>query len=57
MKNNKTNFIFFDKPNFKFLIRKLLLRKNKNVEIGKKKKRKKFYNNGNNLNKVLIITY
>ncbi len=32
MKNNKTNFIFFDKPNFKFLIRKLLLRKNKNVD-------------------------
>ena len=32
MKNNKTNFIFFDKPNFNNLLRKLLLSKNENIE-------------------------
>ena len=32
MKNNKTNFIFFDKPNFNSLLRKLLLSKNENIE-------------------------
>jgi histidinol dehydrogenase len=32
VKNNKTNFIFFDKPNFNSLLRKLLLSKNENIE-------------------------
>ncbi len=32
MKNNKTNFIFFDKPNFNSLLRKFLMSKNDNID-------------------------